>query len=507
MRKDDQGAAPHGGVLLHDSAAAGSGESVRPQPARPPGSAPGVTSEGGGGGADAAGGATDPATGPGTADEPEIAPVVSGKALPQPALPANVTRWTDEIADTGPQPAIPAEAPEPPAVPAGHTSALEAPGPAAGRAPGVIARTVADTPEPSLARVLATTIQLWGTRRLRKIGIGRRRSPYQGAPASYREPAARTRTARRWRLAAIVLAVVILALVAVQLSGLLNRSASSGGPAPRPGNGGTSSLPAAASARAEAAAWVALQVGSDNIIACDPVMCSALLGRGIPAGRLLPLQSAGSNPFGADVIVASPSVRSEYGSELTNAYAPALIASFGTGTTRVDVRAIASQGGAAYRAAEQSDLSARQAAGAQLLRNPRFRVSAPAGRQIAAGQVDARLLVTLASLVSQRPVSVSSFGDTGPGAPVQFRQVTIMSPGGQDTALAADLDQVRTQRAPYLPERANIVHPGGPAVLRIEFGAPGLQGLLTGGNSSLYIALGGELMYRDGRLSSGRAFI
>lgn len=353
-----------------------------------------------------------------------------------------------------------------------------------------MARPVVDTSEPSLARVLATTIRLWVSRRLRKIGIGPRRPLYAGAGASQRKPAepARSRSAWRWRLAAIVLAVAILALVAIQLSGVLSKPGSASGTAAGAGTSGASSLSAAAAARNQAAAWVAQQVGSNNVIACDPVVCSALLGRGIPAGRLLPLQSAGANPFGADVIVASPAVRSEYGSELTSVYAPGLIASFGTGAARVDVRAVAAGGGAAYRAADQPDLNARKAAGAQLLRNPRFRATAQAARQITAGQVDARLLVTLASLVSQRAVSVVSFGGTGPGAPVQFRQVTITSPGGQGSALTADLDQVRTQRTPYLPENATIVHPGGPTVLRIEFGAPSLQGLLTGGNSSLLTA-------------------
>ena len=357
--------------------------------------------------------------------------------------------------------------------------------PVAVRASAVVARPAASTPEPSLARVLATTIQLWVTRRLRRLGIGRRQPPYAGAGTTDRAPSApaRSRSAWRWRLTAIVLAVAILALVAGQLSGL-SKPGSRGKPAANPGHSGASPLSAAAAARDQAAVWVAQQVGSATIIACDPLVCPALLGNGIPAGRLLPLQSTGASPFGADVIVASPSVRSEYGSDLTSLYAPTLIASYGSGATRVDVRAIAPQGGAAYRAAEGPDLADRKAAGAQLLRNPRFHATPQAARQITAGQVDARLLVTLASLASQRTVSVGSFGDTGPDAPVEFRQVTISSPGGRDAALTADLDQVRTQRAPYLPDSATIVHPGGSNVLRIEFGAPSPQGLLSGGNPS-----------------------
>ena len=358
--------------------------------------------------------------------------------------------------------------------------------PVAVRATAVVARPAASAAEPSLARVLATTIRLWVSRRLRRLGIGKRQPAYAGAGTADRAPSAPagSRGAWRWRLTAIVLAVAILALVTVQLSGVLSKPGSRGEPAANPGNSGASSLSAAAAARDQAAVWVAQQVGSATIIACDPLVCSALLGHGVPAGRLLPLQSTGASPFGADVMVASPSVRSEYGSDLTSLYAPALLASFGSAASRVDVRAIAPQGGAAYRAAEGPDLADRKAAGAQLLRNPRFHATAPAAQQITAGQVDARLLVTLASLVSQRTVSVGSFNDTGPGAPVEFRQVTITSPAGRDAALAADLDQVRTQGAPYRPDSATIVHPGGLKVLRIEFGAPSPQGLLSGGNSS-----------------------
>jgi len=65
-----------------------------------------------------------------------------------------------------------------------------------------------------------------------------------------------------------------------------------------------------------------------------------------------------------------------------------------------------------------------------------------------------------------------------------YRQVTLGSPGGEVSDLTADLDQVHTQRNPYLPVSAIIVHLGAQAQLRIEFGAPSLPGLLSGGNSS-----------------------
>jgi hypothetical protein len=391
-------------------------------------------------------------------------------------------------------PAATAPAPGPAAAPgqAAHEQACDeqaSQGPAATEAdaraslglrpPGTVGHIAADTPEPSWAKVLATTISLWVSRRLRRIGIGRRT-----AGPSYGEPAAGSRGlgTRRWRVVALVLAAAVLALVGLLVSGALSNGGSPARSAAPASGSGTSSLSAAAAARDEASAWVAQQVSSTDIVACDPAVCAELQARGLPAGRLLPLQP-GASPFGADVIVASPAVRSEFGSQLTEEYAPALIASFGSGAARVDVRAIASLGGAAYRAAEPADLAARKAAGAQLLHNPRFQATARAASQMTAGRVDSRLLVTLASLVAQRSVSVASFGDSGPGAPVLYRQVTLGSSGGKVADLTADLDQVHTQRNPYLPASATIVHPGAQAQLRIEFGAPSLPGLLSGGNS------------------------
>ena len=462
MRKDDRGLTPQGSTLVDDVV----DDTAAMSSASPSSGEPGPS----------AGDITAP-----PASQPDC-PAATESAPGTPAAPGQAAR--------GDAPAPPGQA-----GPEGVNAARPADGkpadePASGDADdgasvgfgpaGRAARIATDTREPSWGKVLATTITLWGSRRLRRIGMGRRTSG-----PSYGEPAAGSRglSTRRWRVVALVLAAAVLALVGLQVSGALTNGGSSARPAAQASGGGTSSLSAAAAARDQAAAWVAQQVSSADLVACDPAVCSELQALGLPAGRLLPLQP-GASPFGADVIVASPSVRSEFGSQLTEEYAPTLMASFGSGAARVDVRAIASLGGAAYRAAEPADLAARKAAGAQLLHNPRFHATAQAASQMTAGQVDSRLLVTLASLVSQRSVSVASFGGTGPGAPVLYRQVTLGSSGGEVADLTADLDQVRTQRDPYLPASAIIVHLGAQAQLRIEFGAPSLPGLLSGGNSS-----------------------
>ena len=243
----------------------------------------------------------------------------------------------------------------------------------------------------------------------------------------------------------------------------------------------------AAAVRTQAAAWVAGQVSRDAIVACDPGMCSALLAQGITSGNLLELGASTPDPLGSDVVVATPAVRSQFGGRLASVYAPGILASFGSGGLRIDVRAIAPDGAAAYQAAAASDLAARRAAGRQLLGNPHLRVSAAARAALRAGQVDPRLLTTLATLAATTPatagpVQVSAFGDSGPGASqgMPLRSVQITAASRADLGrLRGIVTFVRAQRPPYLPAQALITAgPGGSAVLSIGFSAPSPAGLL-----------------------------
>lgn len=54
--------------------------------------------------------------------------------------------------------------------------------------------------------------------------------------------------------------------------------------------------------------------------------------------------SSTADPLGSDVVVASLAVRNEFGTRLQSVYAPVVIASFGTGAGRIDIRAIAPDG-------------------------------------------------------------------------------------------------------------------------------------------------------------------
>ena len=219
------------------------------------------------------------------------------------------------------------------------------------------------------------------------------------------------------------------------------------------------------------------QVSASAIIGCYPAMCAALQAQGVAAGRLMPLPTAAASPAGASVLVTSPTA----GSRPDDEYAPALIASFGSGQTRIEVRAAEPGGPAAYQAALRADLAARMSAGAELLRNRRIQFTAEDAASLRAGEVDSRLLATLAVLASQHTFRVTAFGDASPGAPVLFRAVTITGAGRAGAAaLAATAALARAQAPPYLPAHVTFVRlAAGQAALSIEFAAPSPLGLLA----------------------------
>ena len=78
-------------------------------------------------------------------------------------------------------------------------------------------------------------------------------------------------------------------------------------------------------------------------------MCAALQSAGLPAADLLVLGTATPDPLGADLVVATAAVRSQFGARLAGVYAPVVLARFGTGAAGIDVRVIAPGGAPAYR--------------------------------------------------------------------------------------------------------------------------------------------------------------
>jgi hypothetical protein len=243
---------------------------------------------------------------------------------------------------------------------------------------------------------------------------------------------------------------------------------------------------AAAAAINEAAAWTGAQVSRSARVSCDPQMCQLLAAQHIPPADLNVLTPGATNPLRSNVIVATAEVRRELGARLSSVYAPVILASFGSGQTRVDIRLIALRGAAAYRSELSADLQDRKAAGRQLSDNKLIRMSAVARRQLRAGQVDSRLLTLLTSLATTHPVTVVAFRDSGPGAApgVPLRAVELATASqtiNKHRALSVDgtLALVNQQQPPYRPARAGEIRlRDDTSAIRIEFEAPSPLGLL-----------------------------
>jgi hypothetical protein len=244
--------------------------------------------------------------------------------------------------------------------------------------------------------------------------------------------------------------------------------------------GGVAAASQRAAVRDEAARWVAQQVGRDATVSCDRVMCAALRSHGFPGGRLMTLGPTSDPPNGTVVVVETPAVRALFGSSLDAAWAPAVLASFGSAADRIAVRVIAPHGVAVYQVLLRADLAARKRAGAALLRDPRVTVPSAAAGQLAGGLVDSRLLAALAALARHQPISIVGFGNEGPRASpgIPLREADL-SPEDR-AARRSGTAYVRSARA-YLSTISaafdltpvtTVAPPHAPPVLRVQVTAP-----------------------------------
>ena len=140
--------------------------------------------------------------------------------------------------------------------------------------------------------------------------------------------------------------------------------------------------------------------------------------RGARAPRTRPARAraAFGGPVSSAVVVETGAVRALFGTSLDRAWAPAVLASFGSGSALITVRVVASHRAVAYQTALAGDMAAaRKAAGAALLADRRISVPTLAARQLTGGLVDLRLLPALTVLARHLRVSVMGFGNVGPG--------------------------------------------------------------------------------------------
>ena len=239
-------------------------------------------------------------------------------------------------------------------------------------------------------------------------------------------------------------------------------------------------LAAEAAARKEAVTWILQQVSRAAVVSCDSQVCADLVSRGFPSANLLTLGPSSNDPLGSALVVATEPIRAQYRGRLVSVYAPALIARFGSGNARIDIRLVFPGGAARYSAVEQTALRARKTAGAQLMANSQIAASATARAQLLSGDVDPRLPQLIAIMAESHPMSIVDFGDQshGGGPASLLRSVdlaAVVSSAHLSRAAYLGWMQAFTgqQRAQYLPASVQqVTLRTGQAALRIGYSAP-----------------------------------
>ena len=313
--------------------------------------------------------------------------------------------------------------------------------------------------DPSWATVAANTVRLWRQRR-------------------------RHQNRRRRQRGVLVLSAVAamglgaLITLAFTYGGEQAQKASSAQPTePAPSTPSTpSALQIAAANRDQAAAWIAHQVLPSVLIGCDPLMCQALETAHVSATRLSVVQPSAPDPLGVEVIVATPALQSQFGPRLATVYAPLVLASFGSGAQRIDIRYLSPGGTAAFDASLAAAKRSRIQAGQQLLSNKHVQASAQARGALLAGNVDPRLLITLGLLAHEIPVRLVLFDDPSPGASsaVPLRGAEI---GASASAGLSAITAFLAQQTTYQPSQYHEVRIAGAQVVTVQYDAPGPLGL------------------------------
>ena len=210
-------------------------------------------------------------------------------------------------------------------------------------------------PMPSIVSALAADEETSSAQRAPAAPPKPRHGSGQGLIAA--GPASRPRSARHgsrrswWRRRApgLVAAILVVAVVGVLAFNLPRHGA-----APERLAGShtqvSREITAETAARTKADTWILQQVSRAAVVSCDPQVCADLVSRGFPAANVLPLGPGSNDPLGSALVVATAPIRAQYGSRLASVYAPATIASFGSGNAMIDILLVYPGGAAGYSA-------------------------------------------------------------------------------------------------------------------------------------------------------------
>ena len=156
-------------------------------------------------------------------------------------------------------------------------------------------------------------------------------------------------------------------------------------------------------------------------------MCAALEARGFPQHDLLVLGPVSPDPRHSGVVVETATVRALFGTSLDQAWAPAVLASFGSGSAGITVRVVAAHGTVAYQTALAGDLAAGKAAGASLLAGLCISILAPP-EPAQRGPGRPAPAIRLHRPSRRLPASTVQLGNVGtgasPGIPLRFAELT-----------------------------------------------------------------------------------
>ena len=261
----------------------------------------------------------------------------------------------------------------------------------------------------------------------------------------------------------------------------------SGQPTVSPSNPGSSNpapvpLPQTSTA---AASWISQQVAAGTTVACDAQMCSALTTAGFPAAQEIQVGVTSQSLSNAQLVVLTPQLRRYFQSvnpRLGRDVAPPALASFGG----ISVHPIDQNGPTAYENQLSQDVRERVLTGEHLLHGGRLTATPAAATELAAGQVDSRILLALQALSDHEPIHVLAFNDSGPGASpgIPFRVVDLAATdpaGGVSGSYVQTLRQTLQAHANFPAWTSVHPHtmPDGQRAVQIEYAAPGALGLLT----------------------------
>jgi serine/threonine protein kinase len=294
---------------------------------------------------------------------------------------------------------------------------------------------------------------------------------------SARHGNSRTRRRRR-RAAAILAAVVLVAGIGVLALNLPRHGASPGRLTGQ--SQANREIAAENAARAQAVNWIVQQASRADIVSCDSLVCQALVREGFPPANVLALGSGSNDPLGSTLVVATAAIEAQYGGRLASVYAPIVLASFGQGAAKINIRWLYPGGADKYQPVVQADLGYRKTADAQLLTNSQITVSPAAKAQLLTGDIDPRLPQLLALMAGFHPVDIVAFVDQSPGGgPASLMRAvdlaTVDSKAHMTPAayLAWIKGFIEAQRAQYLPVwTQQVTPPTGQSVLQIAYGAP-----------------------------------